>query len=72
MADTEASSDREPLRLDYFLKSSGAADTGGQAKVLIQSEQVRVNGEIETRRRRKLVIGDVVEVAGNRFTVDHA
>jgi ribosome-associated protein YbcJ (S4-like RNA binding protein) len=43
------------------LELSGITDTGGQAKLLIQSGEVKVNGEPETRRRRKLVVGDVVE-----------
>jgi ribosome-associated protein len=36
--------------------------SGGEAKVLIQGGEVRVNGEVETRRGRKLQRGDVVEV----------
>lgn len=66
--------DREPkpntLRLDQFLKLLGITDTGGQAKLLIQSGEARVNGELETRRRRKLVAGDVIEVDGNAYTFD--
>lgn len=60
---------REPLRLDHFMKFTVGADTGGQAKLLIQDGQVRVNGEVETRRRRKLYPGDVVEFAGKRYPV---
>lgn len=52
--------DDEPLRLDQLLKLVGVAGTGGQAKVLIQSGEILVNDEVETRRRRKLVVGDVV------------
>jgi ribosome-associated protein len=58
------------LRLDHFLKLSAGSETGGQAKVLIQGGYVKVNGAVETRRRRKLIVGDVVEVDGRRFTVD--
>jgi ribosome-associated protein len=58
------------LRLDHFLKLIAESDTGGQAKMMIQDGEVKVNGEVETRRRRKLVLGDVVEVAGKRFSVD--
>jgi ribosome-associated protein len=58
------------LRLDQFLKLCGIASTGGQAKLLIQAGEVNVNGELETRRRRKLVGGDIVEVAGNVCHVD--
>jgi hypothetical protein len=39
-----------------------------QAKLLIQSGDVQVNGAVETRTRRKLVIGDVVEVGGITYS----
>jgi ribosome-associated protein len=61
---TDPASERESLRLDQFLKLRRIADTGGQAKLAIQSGEVQVNGVVETRRRRKLVVGDVVEVEG--------
>ena len=54
----------QPIRLDQFIKLKGLAETGGQAKVMIQGGQVRVNGEVETRRGRQLQPGDRVEVAG--------
>ena len=59
----------EPIRLDQFLKFTGAAETGGHAKLLIQNGEVEVNGEVETRRRRKLFAGDVVAVGGNHLLV---
>jgi len=52
------------MKLDQFLKWSGVTDTGGQAKRLVQDGLVRVNGEVETRRGRKLAPGDRVEVSG--------
>lgn len=55
---------RETIDLDQFLKLTGAAQTGGHAKFLIQDGQVKVNGLPETRRRRTLRIGDLVEVEG--------
>jgi ribosome-associated protein len=58
---SEASAGK-PLRLDQFLKLCGVAGTGGQAKQLIQGGEVTLNGQIETRRRKKLVIDDVIEV----------
>jgi ribosome-associated protein len=67
---TESDSEREPLRLDQFLKLRGIADTGGQAKLLIQNGEVQVNGAVETRRRRKLVVGDVVTVGGIAYSPD--
>ncbi len=57
------------IRLDQFIKWQGLADTGGQAKLLIQDGQVLVNGQVETRRSRQLVAGDVVTVAGQSVTV---
>ncbi|MCL4204931.1 MAG: RNA-binding S4 domain-containing protein [Pirellulaceae bacterium] len=60
------------IRLDQFLKLRGLAGTGGQAKVLIQMGEVRVNGEIETRRRRKLHPGDIVELEQVRVVVKAA
>ena len=60
----------EPLRLDQFLKLSGIAGTGGHAKVLIQGGEVHVNGDLEIRRRRKLVAGDVIQFEGQSYPVD--
>lgn len=57
------------LSLDDFLKLRNLAGSGGQAKLLIQGGEVKVNGVVETRRRRKLVPGDVVELAGKRHEV---
>jgi ribosome-associated protein len=54
----------EPIELEQFLKLSGAARTGGEAKQLIQRGWVRVNGQVEHRRGRKLRPGDEVQVAG--------
>lgn len=64
--------EREPVRLDQFLKLTGVAQTGGHAKLLIQSGEVLVNGEPETRRRRKLVDGDVVQVDGQNHPFDES
>jgi ribosome-associated protein len=57
------------IRLDQFLKLSQVAQTGGHAKVMIQSGEVLVNGDVETRRRRKLVPGDEIEVDGERYVI---
>lgn len=55
--------------MDQFLKWLGVAGTGGQAKLLIQGGEVEVNGELETRRGRKLVAGDRVLCFGEEFVV---
>lgn len=59
----------EPFRLDQFLKHQGLVGTGGEAKVRIQSGEVLVNGEPETRRRKKLASGDVIEIGGEKAIV---
>jgi ribosome-associated protein len=59
----------EYIKLDQFLKLAQIAMTGGQAKALIQSGLVKVNGEVETRRGRKLRHGDRVLVEGEELVV---
>ena len=62
--------EEEPvITLGQALKASDLVGSGGEAKVLIQSGEVLVNGEVETRRGRKLVAGDVVEVGDERLEV---
>jgi len=63
---------RDSIRLDQFLKLHGVAGSGGQAKLLIQDGQVTVNGDVETRRGRKLQPGDVVVALGEELVVDAA
>jgi ribosome-associated protein len=72
MTDAADPSQPEPLRLDHFLKLVGVVGSGGQAKQLIQNGEVQLNGEVETRRRKKLTPGDKVTVAGQTFTVDES
>ena len=59
------------IRLDQFLKTCGV-ETGGQAKRLIQAGEVLVNGEVETRRRKQLTIGDEVTLGDDVFVVANA
>jgi ribosome-associated protein len=54
------------ITLGQLLKRMGMIETGGQAKAFLLSEDVRVNGEPESRRGRKLVSGDIVAVAGQK------
>ena len=55
--------------LGRALKAAGLVGTGGAAKVLIQAGEVSVNGEVETRRGRRLEEGDVVEVGDERLEI---
>ena len=62
--------EEEPvITLGQALKASDMVGSGGEAKVLIQAGEVLVNGEVETRRGRKLAPGDVVEVGDERLEV---
>jgi len=64
------SDEPDTLPLGAALQLAGFADTGGQAKVLIQAGEVRVNGVVETRRKRRLQAGDEIEVNGETFVLE--
>ena len=57
------------IELQDWLKLQRLVGSGGEAKVRIQGGEVQVNGEVETRRRRKLVDGDRVEIDGQESIV---
>ena len=59
----------EVIRLGQFLKLAGVVETGGEGKLRIQEGEAKVNGQVETRRGRQLVPGDVVEFAGEALEV---
>ena len=63
--------DTEYIKLDSFLKAVNIFASGGEAKQAIQDGMVTVNGEVETRRGRKLRPGDRVELSGGGvFTIE--
>ncbi|EAT13874.1 RNA-binding S4 domain-containing protein [Bermanella marisrubri] len=51
----------EPVELYKILKFEGIVESGGQAKAVIDDGLVSVNGEVETRKRKKIVSGDVIK-----------
>jgi ribosome-associated protein len=57
------------IRLGQFLKLAGLADTGADARVLLDLGEVEVNGEAESRRGRQLRPGDVVAVGEEKVRV---
>jgi len=61
--------DGEGIRLGQFLKFAGLIDSGGDAKEAIIDGHVRVNGEVERRRGRQLVDGDLVTFGGRTARV---
>ncbi|NTV14657.1 MAG: RNA-binding S4 domain-containing protein [Desulfobulbaceae bacterium] len=59
----------EVIRLGQLLKFAGLVDNGGEAKARIQDGEVRVNGQVETRRGRQLKQHDRVDFAGRQLEV---
>ncbi len=59
----------ELITLDALLKAVGAADSGAQAKAMIADGVVRVDGEVELRKTRKLRGGELVELDGVSVTL---
>ena len=57
------------IRLGQALKLSGLADTGGEARALVEDGAVTVNGEVETRRGRQLGDGDVVALGDEALRI---
>ena len=56
----------EPIELFKLLKFESLVCSGGEAKIFIQEGMVKVNGEVETRKRKKIMAGDIVE-SGNEI-----
>lgn len=57
------------IRLGQFLKLANLVESGAEAKPVIAGGVVRVNGEVETRRGRQLVVGDVVSLGSQSARV---
>lgn len=60
----------EFIKLGQLLKLAGLVETGVDAKIVVQDGLVKVNGEVDTRRGRKIVPGDIVEFEGNKVKVE--
>lgn len=63
-----------PIKGDYIeliklLKAIGLADSGGEAKTMVEEQLVQVNGALELRKRAKLRKGDVVTTATHSITI---
>lgn len=58
------------VELNTFLRIIGIEGTGGKVKLIIRSGIVKVNGEIETRNKRKLKANDIVEYLGKKHEVE--
>jgi len=59
----------EPIELYKLLKLANMAASGGEAKMLIGEGLVKVNGMVETRKRKKIVDGDIIDLDGEQVQV---
>jgi ribosome-associated protein len=59
----------EPIALYQILKLEAMVSSGGEAKVAIDDGRVLVNGEVETRRRKKIMAGDIIEFESQPFKI---
>ncbi len=60
------------IELNNYLRIIGIVNTGGLAKLLIRAGSVKVNNEIETRNKRKLHAGDVVEYLEKKYVIEES
>lgn len=67
MRDVEIS--KEPIELNKLLKFESMVASGGEANRVIVEGLVQVNGRVETRKRKKIVAGDVVEFGGSKIRI---
>lgn len=63
---------KEPVELHKILKFEGLAESGGQAKAIIDAGLVLVNGRIETQKRKKIVSGDTITLDNETFQIQLA
>ena len=57
------------IKLDSFLKWAGIAVLGSEAKFYIKNEDIKVNGQVETQRGKKLVKGDIIEFNNEAYKI---
>ena len=60
---------KEPVELYKMLKFEGLVGSGGEAKAVVADGFVVVNGAVETRKRKKIVSGDIIEFGGEEYQV---
>ena len=70
MREVRSKIETEFIKLDSLLKYEGLAETGGEAKRLIQEGMVKVNGEVCTMRGKKLRPGDRVELGEDAVVLE--
>jgi ribosome-associated protein len=65
----EVEINQKPTELFKILKFENLVASGGEAKTVVAEGGVKVNGEVDTRKRRKIVAGDVIEFGGDEMRI---
>jgi len=60
---------RQPVELYKILKFEGLVESGGEAKAVIEQGMVKVNKVVETRKRKQIVDGDLIEFSGESCNI---
>jgi ribosome-associated protein len=60
---------KEPIELYRILRFENMVDSSGEAKFVIAEGQVLVNGKVETRKRKKIVSGDIIEFGKEKIRI---
>lgn len=66
---TEFKINGDYIELIALLKATGIAETGGHAKYFVEEGEVKRNGELETRKRAKLIPGDIITIFEHRIVL---
>ena len=61
--------EQEPIELYKILKFESMVQSGGEAKFVIAEGLVRVNGEVETRKSKKIIAGDIIEFGEEKIQI---
>ena len=59
----------EYIPMIQLLKATNLVQTGGEAQIVVSEGEVKYNGQVDTRKRLKVKVGDVVEFRGKKITV---
>ncbi len=60
---------KEPIQLYKILKFEGLVSNGGEAKAAVAEGRVLVNGQVETRKRKQIVSGDIIEFENEKLRI---
>lgn len=65
----DVSINKAPVELYKILKFEGLLPSGGEAKAAVAAGQIKVNGVVETQKRKKIVNGDIIEFGTEKLRI---